>query len=322
MTTTRRYSSADAGAPVLTGQVGSLVGVLDACLVNGYGAFPAAGWAIAFTGANKRIYRSAQGSRMFYRVQDDGTNTGFASQGEREARLKGSEAASAIDTQTNLFPTVAQLANGLFVRKASTRDATAIPWRCFADERTVYFYNDVPDYVGYGGFMFGEYYSNKTGDTFNGMVIGRNTEQVAATPSALSSNEALNVLSASNVATAGHYVPRPWSEQPPSAVNVGKHGAGEHSAVGLVGLFHFPNQPNGSLELEEVKIIEVGGLAMKRGKLRGFWHCLHPAGARIPDFYTFSGSGVLAGKNFEVVSPVADGLGRFIMETTVWDVSP
>jgi hypothetical protein len=319
--TTRRYSSADAGAPVLNGTAGSLVNVLDACLVTGFGALPAAGWGIAFTGANKRIYRSALGPRLYYRVQDDGTNTGFAAQGEREARLKGSEAATGVDVQTNLFPTVAQLANGCFVRKAANRDATAIPWRCFADERTVYFFNDVPDYVGYGGFAFGEYYSYKAADTFNGIVIGRTTEQVAATPSANSANETLNLLSAANVATAGHFVPRPWSENPPSAVNVGKHGAGEHSGVGLVGLFHFPNQPNGSLELEEVKIIEVGGLAMKRGRLRGFWHCLHPAGARIPDGYTFAGSGLLAGRTFEVVSPVADGLGRFVMETSVWDVS-
>ncbi|WP_297486902.1 MULTISPECIES: hypothetical protein [Pseudomonadota] len=31
------YSSKDASAPALTGIAGSLVAVLDACLVNGYG---------------------------------------------------------------------------------------------------------------------------------------------------------------------------------------------------------------------------------------------------------------------------------------------
>lgn len=35
-TTTRVYKSTDAGAPVLTGAVSSLINVLDACLVNGY----------------------------------------------------------------------------------------------------------------------------------------------------------------------------------------------------------------------------------------------------------------------------------------------
>lgn len=36
--TVRVYRSTDAGAPVLTGQVGSLITLLDACLVNGYGS--------------------------------------------------------------------------------------------------------------------------------------------------------------------------------------------------------------------------------------------------------------------------------------------
>lgn len=36
--TVRVYSSLDAGAPVMTGQSGSLIALLDACLVNGYGS--------------------------------------------------------------------------------------------------------------------------------------------------------------------------------------------------------------------------------------------------------------------------------------------
>ena len=37
------YRSDDAGAPNLTGAAGSLIAILDAVLVNGYGAKPAAG---------------------------------------------------------------------------------------------------------------------------------------------------------------------------------------------------------------------------------------------------------------------------------------
>src|SRR6185436_20075392 len=36
--TVRFYSSRDAGAPVMNGNVGSMISVLDACLVNGYGS--------------------------------------------------------------------------------------------------------------------------------------------------------------------------------------------------------------------------------------------------------------------------------------------
>ncbi len=37
MTTVNLYQSTDASAPILTGSAGSLVTLLDACLVNGYG---------------------------------------------------------------------------------------------------------------------------------------------------------------------------------------------------------------------------------------------------------------------------------------------
>jgi hypothetical protein len=55
--TVRVYRSTDASAPVLTGQVGSLTALLDAVLVNGYGALSAAGWTIAQTTTNKRGYK-------------------------------------------------------------------------------------------------------------------------------------------------------------------------------------------------------------------------------------------------------------------------
>jgi len=51
------YQSTDSGAPALSGQAGSLLEVLDACLVNGYGGKAAAGWGIAFSSGNKRVYR-------------------------------------------------------------------------------------------------------------------------------------------------------------------------------------------------------------------------------------------------------------------------
>ena len=72
--TVRVYSSTDASAPVLTGQVGSLIAVLDACLVNGYGTKTAAGWTKPFADAsNTAVYRSGSGSRAFFRFFDDGT---------------------------------------------------------------------------------------------------------------------------------------------------------------------------------------------------------------------------------------------------------
>jgi|SRR5882672_7515847 len=317
------YKSTDGSAPALNGNAGSLCTVLDAILVNGYGAKAPAGWAIPFTGTNKRIYRAPSGAlRGYYRVQDDAPRAApFAD--AREARIKGSEAASAIDTQTNLFPTATQLGNGLFPRKSITADGTARPWVCVADARTMYFFAMTGDYVGYAAFMMGEYYSLKSSaDNFNGMVIGRNIEQIAATPTPLPAQEGLHVLSVLSVAGAGHYVPRSYQEAGASAVNLGKHGSGAHSLAGLFGLAQYPNPIDAGLYLAAVWLHEPSAVGILRGRLRGFWHFLHPVGSGVNDGDTWSGSGPLAGKSFIAIKPTADGLGMFVMETSdTWETN-
>jgi hypothetical protein len=317
------YKSTDGSAPVLNGTAGSLVTVLDAILVNGYGAKAAAGWAIAFTGANKRIYRAPSGLlRAYYRVQDDAPNPTFA--GGREARLRASEAASAIDTQTVLFPTAVQLPSGIIARKSDTADATANPWIAIADARTLYFFAKTGDYgAAYSAFMFGEHYSLKsTADNYNGLIIGRVAEQVAATPTMLPAQEVLNALAAPTTAVGGHYVPRSWQEFSPTAVNVGKHGNASHSVVGLLGLMMYPNPTDAGLYLSQVWLSEPGGNFIMRGRMRGFWHFLHPVGVGVNDGDTWSGTGPLTGKTFIAIKPTADGMGVFVMETSdTWETN-
>lgn len=318
------YKSTDGSAPVLTGLAGTMCTVLDAILVNGYGAKPSAGWAIPFTGTNKRIYRAPTGGlRGFYRVQDDAPRAApFAD--AREFRLKGSEAASAVDTQTGLFPTATQFANGLFVRKSLTPDSTARAWKAYADARSLYFFNLSGDYTGYASFMFGEYYSLKPStDSFNGLVIGRTIEQVVATPQALTTQEVLDNLAGLTAANTGHYVARTFDQNSQTATQVGKHGNAAHSTVTLVGLANYPNPVDAGIYLSQVWVHEViGGTAVIRGRMRGFWHLLHPAACGIKDGDTWSGSGALAGKTFEAVGPTANGLGMFVMETSdTWETN-
>lgn len=69
--TVTAYFSTDASAPTLTGTTGSLVALLDAILVNGYGAKAAAGWSIAYTGTSKRDYKQGTGSNGYYLDVDD-----------------------------------------------------------------------------------------------------------------------------------------------------------------------------------------------------------------------------------------------------------
>lgn len=311
-----RYASTDASAPVLNGIAGSLCTVLDAILVNGYGIKAAAGWAIPYTGTNKRIYRPPTGAlRGYVRVQDDAPRAAPFNNG-CEARIKCSEAATTIDAQTGPYPWTT-LSLGLFMRKSATPDTTARPWIAFADERTLYFFAQTNDYgSGWASCMVGEIYSVKaTADAFNGMIICRGIEQVLATPTALATDEALPKLVVLTAGIVGHFMPRSFNEGAQSAVNVGKHGSGGHSGLGLVGLFLYPNPYDAAVYLAPVWVHEAATLMIPRGRLRGFWHLLHPPSS-MKHGDTFSGAGPLAGKTFEVVGPVPDGLGVFIMETS------
>ena len=150
--TVRLYRSTDAGAPNLTGQVGSLVALLDAILVNGYGAKPAAGWTKAFSAANKGAYKqdttaSNNPAGMYLYVDDTGPGAGSA----REARATGFETMSAITpTGTGQFPTAAltSVTGGYTcIRKSATADATVRQWTAIANGQTLYLFIESGDNV-------------------------------------------------------------------------------------------------------------------------------------------------------------------------------
>lgn len=69
------YSSTDTGAPQMSGNAaGSLIGVLKAVLVNGYGEKQPLGWELMFedTTTYDVVFRPREGSRMFLRINDHG----------------------------------------------------------------------------------------------------------------------------------------------------------------------------------------------------------------------------------------------------------
>ena len=72
------YRSSDGSAPgAYSNTVSSLITILDACLVNGYGAKVAAGWTKAFTGTNKAAYRNSTtppSTGFYFRVDDTSTS--------------------------------------------------------------------------------------------------------------------------------------------------------------------------------------------------------------------------------------------------------
>lgn len=181
MTTTRIYKSTDSGAPVLTGQAGSLLNLLDKCLVDGYGSKTAAGWTRSYTGTNKTSYRNsiaAGGTGMHLRVLDDGSGTG----GAREALCRAYLTMSDIDTGTIETPTAAQVSTSIVWRKSNTTDSTARPWLLIADELTFYLCIDtgtVASEYGAGTYGAGDFASDVPGDAYRFFVCGRESQQGA-----------------------------------------------------------------------------------------------------------------------------------------------
>lgn len=317
------YKSTDANAPVLTGLAGSLIAVLDACLVNGYVGKTAAGWTKPYSGTNLAAYRATSGAQQYLRVDDSGANTAALG---REARVCGYETMTAISTGTGLFPTTTQSANGQFVRKASYATSAAVPWVIVADAKTFYMFIGVPEFIGYSAFMFGEFYSlGGSSDAYRSILIARDAEQASTANGVLASSDNLHDLAALTSNLAGHYTPRSFSGAIQLAQVVGKHGNAAHSAAALVGLLPYPNPMDSGLYLSQVWVHEApttGATPVLRGRLRGLWHFLHPVSAQVTDGDTWSGTGALAGKTFLMVKPSADGVGAFVLETSnTWEVN-
>lgn len=118
------YSHDDASAPVLAGQSGKLLDILDKCLVTGYGSKPAAGWSKAFTGTNLAAFKPAVGSSsQLIRVDDTQA---------RETRVRLYRTMSAISTGTGPAPS-----SSGYVRwyKSINSSSTPRAWWLVADDR-------------------------------------------------------------------------------------------------------------------------------------------------------------------------------------------
>lgn len=336
--TVRIYKSTDASAPVLTGQVGKLTDLLDAILVNGYGAKTAAGWTIAYTGTNKRAYlQNLTGANnpagMHLYVDDNGTGTG----GAKEARVCGFETMSAITpTGTGQFPTGAQSTIGsgqLVIRKSGSADATARAWTCIADGQTIYLFTETADTtvpLGAMPFVFGDFFSYKPSDEYAVCIIARNIEN-----SGSSINDPLHLMGCTSAAVYplnqtmwGHFVARHWTGSGGS-VAVGKvldnsktfwqgtqgilggwgssaQTSAQASASFCLGRYSqnapvFPNGPDGGIFLSPIYLNHSYAI---RGYLAGLWAPLYDRPFGHNDTFTFSG-GNLTGKDMIAQNIVA-----------------
>lgn len=296
------YKSTDASAPVLSGVVGSLIALLDACLVNGYGSQSAAGWGKPFSGTNLAVYRAASGLRHYLNVDDTAA---------QQARVSGFETMTAVNTGTAQFPTTAQFSGGMYWNKSITANSTARPWTLIADAVTFYFWFE-PNGSTWGttdtnqsNGTFGEFTSYKASDGYSTLITGNSSATLGATST-------LGYLTTGSP-NPGHYIPRTYLQSGVS-IAAGKssfmrRGVTQASSLGNNSQYDpWPDLVSGGINFAQVDVVE--STTLTRGRLRGLFEVMHYQ-ANVTLFVnygdTIAGTGPYAGLTFMLMKTWTQG---------------
>jgi hypothetical protein len=333
----RLYSWNDASAPVLANTAGAFITVLDAVLVNGYGSQPAAGWTKDFSGTNLAVYRApaltgspSEGLRYYYRFDDTQTT---------EARVRGYETMSDVNTGTNPFPTAGQATNGAIFAK----NAAAFHWYIIADDQTVFVYVRTglatsiisPSSTGLTTdrlFIFGDLKSYIPGDTWFAMVAGCDLNTVTNLGSISNYNYSSATFPANgdNAAGSGLYVARNYTggtvsksvytKTPPNA-SLLRFGAG--TQLGDYGRTFGVNQFKNRVMLSKIYILDAAsgatGTCIIRGEVPGLYTSLQNIHSYCPYPREFSFAGDPNSRTFFPILTNGAGSGSmtgFLIETS------
>lgn len=323
-----QYSSTDPSGPgALTGQVGSFLALLDACLVNGYSGKTAAGWTKPFANSSDSgCYKQGAGTgsptQFCLAINDNAYNSTA-----NEFYGAGFTSLTSVSTGTGQFPTPlqggAQTSLGYLVgRKSATANATGRQWTLFADARTFYFFVITGDTTTtYFDFAFGDFYSLAgSGDANRCMIIGRNAQNSGTTGSTANGGIDRQVTPYSTSNNIGCYIANNQAGTSGSqfGYTFGDVGKGTTSAAmtgtfsALAGILPTPNPFDNSYYMCPISITDSSwGI---RGQLRGLYHICHPVSA-FTNGMTFSGANDFAGKTFTVLLP-GQGGGMYCIETS------
>ena len=311
------YTNFDTNAPTLSGTSGSLLNLLDACLVTGYGDKPGAGWTKPLSNTGSiGIIKQGSGSLCYLYIND----TGKFSAGTKEASVTAYKTITDVmdGVVTGSYPMPYSGSVGARVgysgsvlwRKSVTTDDTVRNWIIIADSRTAYIHLDTGDGATdtyYITHVFGDYYSFYPGDNNNVILVGSTNNNSSTVRWAYTSEV--------TTSSFGHFG---YAFQTTGSVNdMGKHG---HNGFGystgtLFGYIQYPNPSDGGLYITPLWVTEYNPASIVRGRMRGVYQALHLTG--IYNSQQFSGSGTYAGKQFMNIGQGSYMRGIFEISNTV-----
>lgn len=301
------FRSTDAGAPNITGQIGSTISLLDTLLIGtagiAYGSKASLGWTKPYSATNKAVYKQPAGSNGFYLDVDDSFAT--------YARVRAFETMTAVSTGDRGFPAESQASGGSYLVKSSSADSVQRPWLAISNGKIIYLFIEPASLDGTTTvvYTFGDFTSFKVGDNFNTACF-MNTGSSYVSTGFYAVNVGITAM------TPGHYVARNYT-QLGSSITVGKHSDNIKGSNYLgTGSLPYPNPVDGSVCMAPIWVTEVvGGVGLVRGVLPGIWNPLHDR--PLPGGATFAGSGDFAGKTFECCRIYSNGC-VFIETSDTW----
>lgn len=333
----RIYTSEDPQGPgYITGQPGSLVRVLDAVLVNGYGTGsyykPSAGWTkpAPNSGSVYAAYQLPSGSRMCMFVNDNSptvrTNLEAIILGWNYMTSSGTDPGASTPSahigasgSSGVFPTYQQAVStaggsyqGVIVRKSNSSDTVSRPWVIAADAYTMYMWISHGAFANQYGFTsFGDIFSIRgSSDRWNCHINGAYQYDSHL-------NTYADCIASNPPRSSGYYNYHPLSNYTYGfyLANTATGAGGPIMAcrmgdAGMSGDNYYQNAPHfGQMSPDPVNLnffvhplyaVEPA-CASIRGKFRGLYYPIHSY-LSIPNGFTFQGTGEYAGKTFMILS--------------------
>lgn len=271
--TVRVYRSGDASAPSIGRTTGALITLLDAVLVNGYGAKAGLGWTKSFSTTDKAMYRQGTGSTQRYLYVDDTIGANYA-------QVRGLSSPTSITTvDADVFSTT--------YRNVNKPDSG---WLVVGNEKGFYLFCNRTSWGSYAAsFFFGDIMSvGGTGDVGRCCLWGTTSSGGTTGPS----GDAIGMMYAL-IFAGGKSSPGPLSEASPLLFSPASNYAAPNS-FGAGFLFAPLAATYGNYA--------VNSRPDLRGFLPGIHRFLHAeAAVSYANGTVVNGSGLYAGKTFEVV---------------------
>lgn len=345
------YSSSDGFAPQMDGTSGSLLSVLNACLVDGFGSKIPAGWLkpLADVG-NIGVFQQPSGSGFVIHVNDAAptssttytighsrmvTVTGYES---ISSVSSGSTTAGYIDQGTGFgqFPLNGQTSistyglniGALIWVKSISIDSTPRPWRMFVDDRTMYlFIQHGVSGASYTMYSFGDLYSLYQNDRYQCHIQGLN----AANSGIWNRSDASDLLVTNQnsfVSFPDTFLARTWGGggQSINAFKTGDVGKCYHlsrtnysgngvnnTLATMYGPVPYVNSTDQSVYIHPVLMFESANFTY-RGRMRGMWHITHRY-ENFSDGQVIYGTNEVAGKTWQVIANGTTN-GVWLIETS------